>query len=382
MTLPVTAKARPDWAHSTRRLIGYAVSTYGLIIFTLLLIVAFGISEPQTFLTGYTLSSVLSTQAITVMFALAETVVVAAQQFDLSVGYLSGFASILIVLLQVQDHVGWVLAVLIGLAVGVGAGLLNGLVITVLRIDSFIATLGSGTVIYGLSELVTGGIQVSGNLPNGFNDIGGNVWYIPVPAIIALGVATVFWVVLEYTVFGRRLYVVGASLRGAELVGLKPPSLIRWAFVVAGLLVGIGAVLVAAEFRVAEPDIGPSYLLPAFAGAFLGATSVRPGRVNVWGTVVASLLLGVADTGLLELGAAFYVQSLFSGGLLIVAVGVAVLTGQKRSKRVAPKPAGGDESTEPGGPSTTPEEAAEELSALGAAVRSRVPGLASTDGLK
>lgn len=309
-----------------------ALGNYGLLVFTGLLIVLFGVLTPHTFLTSFSWRSILSTAAIVLSLALAETVVIAANQFDLSVGYLAGFCSIVIVTLQAKAGVPWPVAVLAGLAVGVVGGAVNGAVVTLLRIDSFIATLGMGTIIYGLAQFVTGGVQITGTFPHGFQTIGGAVIGVPVPALLALIVAILMWVLLDYTVLGRRLYVVGSNLRAAELTGLKPPQIIRYSFLISGLLVGLGGVMLAAEFQVAQPDIGPDYLLPAFAAAFLGSTSVRPGRVNVWGSVVAVLLLGIADVGLLQLGASFYVSSLFSGGLLIVAVGAAVLTGERKRR--------------------------------------------------
>lgn len=353
----------------------FALGNYGLLVFTGLLILMFGILTPGTFLTTFSWRSILSTSAIVLCLGLAETVVIAAQQFDLSVGYLAGFCAIIIVTLQAQHHVPWPLAVFAGLAAGLIGGALNGLVVTVLRIDSFIATLGTGTIVYGLAQFVTGGVQITGNFPQSFQVLGGAVAGIPVPALIGLAAAVVTWIVLEFSILGRRLYVVGANVRAAVLTGLKPPRIIRQAFLISGLLVGLGGVMLAAEFQVAQANIGPDYLLPAFAAAFLGSTSVRPGRVNVWGSVVAVLLLGIADVGLLQLGASFYVSSLFSGGLLIVAVGAAVLTGDRKRRSedttTALDPASSTGSGEgDDGPSPPTEELSPaSSSALGAAVQ-------------
>lgn len=367
--MSVTMKRSQGLRTSAAEMAKYSISNYGLVVFTVLLVLGFGFAKSSTFFTVFTLRSILSTVAITILFALAETVVIAAQQFDLSVGYMGGLAAVVMVMLLVRTSIPWVLVVVIGIAIGVAGGVANGLLVTVLKIDSFIVTLGSGTFAYGLAELVTGGVQVVGNLPSAFTGISGSIWNIPVSALIALAVAICAWLVLEFTVFGRRLYVVGANMRGAELVGLRPSRLVRRAFIVAGVFVGIGAVLMASQFQVAEADIGPQYLLPGFAAAFLGATSVRPGRVNVWGTVVAAVLLSIAETGLLELGAAFYVSSLFSGGLLVVAVGVTVTMARRKAR---PTVSGDQRGTLPGkGAAQSSEAEGGAVSSLAAAVLSR-----------
>jgi ribose transport system permease protein len=143
-------------------------------------------------------------------------------------------------------------------------------------------------------------------------------------------VAVVLWVVFEYLPIGRHLYALGSNRKAAELVGIRSHRYVIGAFAASGLLVGITGVMTASLLQVGNPSLGPVYLLPAFVGALLGATSVRPGRVNVWGTIIAVLLLAVGISGLEHLSALFFVEPLFNGGTLLIATGVAGYAARRR----------------------------------------------------
>jgi ribose transport system permease protein len=319
------------------RLLSHIVSSHGLLVLMLALIGLFSVVRANTFPTQFTFDSVLSGEAVVVILVLAEMLPVVANQFDLSIGYLVGLCHILVIGLMVKQGLSWELAVLVVLAIGVLFGAFNAFVVTTLRVNSFIATLGSGTFAYGLSQWYTGGTQVVGPLPNGFKNIGGatGIFGIPWAIVIALVVACVLWILLEYLPVGRRLYVVGSSQRAADLSGINSKRYIQLAFISSGFLTAVASVVVAAQLRIGEPSLGPDYLLPVFAAVFLGATSVRPGRPNVWGSMIAVFLIAVAVTGLQQLGAAFYVEYLFNGAILIAAVSVTLYANRRRVARVA-----------------------------------------------
>lgn len=319
------------------RYVASGVSTHGLLLVLLVLLAAFSVARPHTFPTRFTFDSVLSEESAVVMLVLAEMLPIVANQFDLSVGYFVGFAHILTIGLIVRDGLSWEVAAICVLLAGVAFGAINAFVVTKLEVNSFIATLGSGTFVYGLSQWYTHGTQIIGNLPSGFTRIGlstgiaGIPWSIVVAAIIAV----VLWLVLEYFPVGRRLYVVGANQRAADLSGLYSARYIRAAFIGSGALTALTGIVLAAQLRVAQPSLGPDYLLPVFAAVFLGATSVKPGRPNVWGSMIAVFLIAVAITGLQQLGAAFYVEYLFNGAILVVAVAVALYATRRRVTRTA-----------------------------------------------
>jgi len=324
------------------------VSQYGLLLMLILTIIVFSLLLPRTFPTAFNLRSILNQQSVVVLLALAAMIPMTANRFDLSIGYMVGLSHILVIGFQVNQHFPWYLAVLAVLAVGALVGWINGLLVTRIGIDAFIGTLGTGTIVYGIAYWYTGGTQVLGNLPAVFKNFD-SIWLglIPSPAVFALVVALILWVVFEYVPLGRFLYVLGSSQRAAELTGISARRYIPLTFIASGTLTAIAGVILASELQVGQTAVGPDYLLPSFAGAMLGATSIRPGRMNVWGTIVAVLLLAVAVSGLQQLGGQFYVVPLFNGSMLIVAVSLAIFAAKRRIKRSAPRRAA-EKSTEAG----------------------------------
>ncbi|MHB1171148.1 MAG: ABC transporter permease [Lacisediminihabitans sp.] len=306
------------------------VSVHGLLLLLVILVIGFSVLKPDTFPTAFNVRSILSDKAIVALIALAEMIVISTGHFDLSVGYGIGLAHILAIGLQTREHLPWPIAALLVIGVSLLVGLVNGLLVTRGRIDSFIATLGVGTILFGLSSWYTNGEQVLGSLPAGFRAVAGEVGGIPLPAIYVLVIGLVLWLVFEYTPLGRYFYVLGSNLRAAELVGISERRYVLLAFLGSGLLTGIAGVVLGSRLGVGQSSVGSEYLLPAFVAALLGATSVRPGRVNVWGTVLAVLVLGVAVAGLQQIGAQFYVEPLFDGTMLVVAVGLAAYAARRR----------------------------------------------------
>jgi ribose transport system permease protein len=305
-----------------------------LVSLLIVAFVAFSIALPNTFPTKFNINSILSAKAVVALTAFAVLIPLAANQFDLSVGYVVGLTSILIVGLQAKSGIPWPLAILIVLAIGMLIGFINGVIVACLHVNSFIATLGTGTFIYGLAGWYTDGHQVVGRLPEGFTQIAGTTLGIPTPALIALAFAIVLWLILEYTPLGRHLYVLGASPRAAELTGIPNTRYIIGAFMASGALTAVGGILLGAELQVGQLSTGPEYLLPAFAAALLGATAFGKRRVNIWGAAVAILLLAVIVSGLQQLGAQFYVQPLFNGGILVAAVAIAGIASRRRLGRL------------------------------------------------
>ena len=311
-----------------------ALSRYFLPLLALALIIVFSLLIPRTFPTPTTVQAILDSIAITAILALAETLVVIIGEFDLSVGYLVGFLHILCIGLMVKQNLSWVAAVMIVLVVGVVFGAFNGILVNVFKIDSFIATLGSGTIAFALANWYTGGEQIFGTLPPAFTAIySARILGIPIAAFYVVILALIIWFVLDYTTVGRRLYALGSNRRAAELTGVSSRRIIVGTYIAAGLIVAIGAVLLASRLRVGSVSTGPDYLLPVFVGAILGSTTIKPGRPNAWGTVVAVILLGIGIAGLQQLGVQFFVVPLFNGVTLILGVGLAGYAA-RRARRV------------------------------------------------
>ena len=309
-----------------------AISVWGLLVLLVLLIIVFSLLKPDTFLTYFNIRSILSNKSVQALVALSVFIPMTANQFDLSAGFNIGISQVFAIGLQAQGLPWWA-AVITVVLMGAFVGLLNGLLVTRIKIDSFIATLGTGTVLYGLNAWYTGGQQVLGDLPPAFLAISGNIGIVPAPALYVLVVSLALWLVFEFLPLGRYLYVLGASPRAAELNGISAKRYVTLGFVAAGTLAAFAGVVLQSQLQVGQSSVGQEYLLPAFTAALLGATSIRPGRVNVWGTVLAVAVLAVTVAGLNQLGAPFFVEPLFNGSMLILAVGLAVQAAQRRTKR-------------------------------------------------
>lgn len=304
--------------------LGRLLPVYGLVLLMLALILVFSILLPNTFPTLLNLRAILSDKAIIALLALAATVPMVAGRIDLTVGYGIVLWHILAISLQTLLGIPWPLAVVIVLVLGTAVGFLNGLLVEVARIDSFIATLGTGTVLYALALWHTGGRQMVGMLPDGFYAINGTfVVGLPITAFYVLAIAVTMWVVLDHTPIGRFLYAIGANQRAAELNGIPTRKFVLGAFVTSGFLTALAGVLLASKLRIGQASVGLEFLLPALVGAFLGSTTIKPGRVNVWGTIVGVMILAVGISGIQQFGGSFWVEPLFNGLTLLIAIGIA-----------------------------------------------------------
>ena len=312
-------------------------SVWNLAILLVLLIIVFSVLKGDTFLTPFTFQSMVNSRSINALIALAVMIPLASNNFDLSVASTLGISQVLANGLQTQQGLEWPLAAVLCVLLGAVVGLINGLLVTRAKINSFIATLGSGTLLLGVNQWYTGGRQVVGDLPYGFIQISGRIGDtgIPVAIVYVLVIALALWVVFDYLPLGRYLYVIGDSPRAAELSGISATRYVTLAFIASGTLAAIAGIVLQAQLQVGQSTVGQELMLPAFTGALLGATAVRPGRPNVWGTLLAVAVLAVAVAGLTQLGAPFFVENLFNGAMLVLAVGLAGFTHRRRERRNA-----------------------------------------------
>ena len=298
--------------------------TYGLVILMVGLIVAFSILLPATFPSMLNLRAILSDKAIIALLSLAAMIPMVAGRIDLTVGYGIVLWHILAISLQTMYGLPWPVAVAIVLILGTLTGALNGILVEVARIDSFIATLGTGTILYALALWHTGGRQMVGALPDAFYAINGTfIFGLPITAYYVLAITLILWVVLDYTPVGRYLYAIGANQRAAELNGIPTRKFVIGAFVTSGFMTAVAGVLLASKLRIGQASVGLEFLLPALVGAFLGSTTIKPGRVNVWGTIVGVMILAVGISGIQQTGGSFWVEPLFNGTTLLIAIGIA-----------------------------------------------------------
>ncbi|WP_423834290.1 ABC transporter permease [Streptomyces manipurensis] len=340
MTPPHTRRPLPGHGHP--------VGTYGLPALTVLLFLVFSLLLPDTFPTLDNVSAILSNQSVPALLALGATLPIAAGRFDLSLGYALGLAHVMTLYLIVEAGWPWPLACLTVVLGGALAGAVNGVIVEFARIDSFIATLGTGSMMYAVTGWITdGGRIVPGpeGLPAAFTGLyDSRLLGLPLPAFYVLALVVVLWVALERLPFGRYVYVIGSNPRAAVVLGIPTHRYSVWTFTGSGLVVGFAGVLLAAQQQIGNPSVGLDYLLPAFVGALLGSTAIRPGRANALGTLVAVTVLAVGLAGIGQLGAEFWATPLFNGATLLIAVGLAGYSARRRLRPDVPAggpPAGG-----------------------------------------
>lgn len=294
---------------------------YGLLVVFLATIAIFSIAKPDTFPTVTNLKSILEVASPALIVAVGLTVVLVMNDFDLSFGAMIGLGSGAVTTLMIDNGMGWGLAILIVLAMGIAVGVANGFMVAYLGGSSFIITLAMGTILTGIEFALTQQNTVFAGFAPGFLKIAqGTFLGFSNQIWIALVLAVLTWVLLDRTELGRYMYAIGGNQEAARLAGIRVRPYRVLGFVAVGLAAAIVGILLVSLGGAYSPNQGTSYLLPAFAAAFLGAAVFRPGEFNVPGTVIGVLFLGVLQTGLIMLSFETYVINLVQGGILIIAV--------------------------------------------------------------
>jgi ribose transport system permease protein len=312
------------------------IGTYGLPALAVGLFALFSFLLPDTYPTSSNLRAILSNQSIPALLALGAMIPIVTAKFDLSMGYTLGLSHIVVMYLLVNSTLPWILICLIAIIGAAVVGLINGLLVEFAQIDSFIATLGTGSVLYAFSGWITHGGRIVPplkGLPHGFTNLmNAKFLGLPIGAFYILGLVFILVIVLEYLPAGRGLYVIGSNPRAAELIGIPKRRYVVLAFVSASSITGFAGCLLAAQQQIGNPSIGAEYLLPAFVGALLGSTTIKLGRANALGTLVAVAILAIGVSGIQQLGAEFWATPLFNGLTLLAAVGLAGYSARRRLK--------------------------------------------------
>lgn len=299
---------------------------YALLFAWAILIGLFGILEPDSFLQFQNFTSMFNSQAVLVVLTCSLVLTLTASEYDLSAASVLSLSAMVIAVLnaQLQVPIGW--AILAALAAGVLVGTINGFLIVVVGIESIIATLGMGSVVSGITLWIS-----HSNLISGISNVLVTLVIVPQLFGISLGfvyavaIAAGLWYFLTYTPLGRQLLFVGRGRRIARLSGLAVGRLRFGAMMAGSFLAAVAGVLYAGTSASADPNSGDSFMLPAFAAAFLGSTSIVPGRFNAWGSFAAVYFLVTGIYGLSLMGIQVFVQNLFYGGALIIAVALSIL---------------------------------------------------------
>lgn len=284
----------------------------------------------DTFLTSANLQILISNQVVPAIVALAALIPLVCNEFDLSVGAITGLVAIFVASM-LSSGIAVPLVILIGLAMAALVGIANALLVTRAAVNGVITTLGTSIIIAGIVNQKTSGAAQVSDIPDTFVKFGSsNTLGLPTIAWALLAITLIVYFVLEHTTYGREIYALGSNATAAKLVGLRTRLLVGSTFVLAGTLAGLAGVIAVARSGGADPATGPNYTLTGLAAAFLSAAAIKPGRFNVAGTIVAVFFLAVLNNGLNLAGSAPYVTSYVNGAALIIGVSLATSLSRRR----------------------------------------------------
>ena len=326
-----TGEAPPPTGSIERRTRVSVPETAALFIVLVVLFVFFSITSPF-FLNEDNIINILQNVARIGIVACPATLLLISGQFDLSVGSVAGFTAMVIAVVAADPELtktpfalglplGAALAVALGAALLVG--LINAISVTVLRINALITTLGTLAIFRGLTKVVGESQTIR---INGFGDLGITrvpigPFDIPVPVIIFFGVIVGFGVLLRYTVYGRSMYAIGASPTAARLAGIRVDRAIFVAFILSALAAGLSGLILVSQVGGASAVAGQGLELAVVTAVVLGGASLAGGRGSILGTILAVLIIGVLGNGLIQLRIPSFWIEVFSGILLLAAVG-------------------------------------------------------------
>jgi ribose transport system permease protein len=303
----------------------------------------------STFNTAASWRQIGSSQSVTGVLTLGILIALTSGNFDLSIGNICGLSSVMAAASFSHWHFPLVAGIAFGIAVGAAVGGMNGFLTTTLRVDPFIITLGTASIILGFMDWYTNGESIINGIPQSLITFGRtNFLGIPKLVLVLALVALAIYYLLEHTPFGRSLHAIGSNRAAAKLVGIRVERNITLAFMLTGAFAGVAGVLLLANTGSGNPTIGPTFTLAALAAAFLGAVSFKVGRLNVPGTVVAIFFLAVNITGLTYAGVSNWITEVFTGATLILAVAlVAVLSKERKAKRPTASPSSAEQTRNP-----------------------------------
>jgi ribose transport system permease protein len=309
------------WKNLLKRITG--ASEFGVIVGLVILVIFFSVTA-EYFATFSNLVNVARQVSMIAIMAFGMTLVIVSGGIDLSVGSVTGFSGIFTAALMMQVNLPIIACIFGGIAIGGFLGLINGIVITRLKIPSFIATLAMLTIARGIIYLYTDARPIYG-LPDIFNFVGiGYVGPIPFPVIIMLVIFAIFVFLMRYTRIGRYAFSIGGNAEVARLSGINIKKYMMSFYVINGLMAGLAGVILTARMGSGEPNAGISNELDVIAAVVLGGTSLSGGKGTMLGTLCGAFVMGVLDNGLAMLKVPPFAQMVLSGIIIIIAVAISM----------------------------------------------------------
>lgn len=328
--IAAAAETRKQLGADVGGLVGRKLRTYATELQLLgglaALALFFSLKYSHTFGTTTNLTNLARQGAILLVVAIGEMFALVIGGFDISVGANMGFTSTVSAL--VMTHHGVPAGIVSGLAAATGAGLANGILIAVLRISPFVATLATLTFLFGLANQVSNGTSV-GNLPNAFLWVGAKNWGpLPSTFCIALGVTILAWIVFTRTRAGLYVYAIGGSRDTSRLGGVPVVRYEILAYTVCGFLAGVGGIMLSSRVTVGQASLGSGTELQAIAAAVIGGVAIGGGVGRLWGVLLGVAILQVLQTGMDIAGLTEFVKDMVTAGVLVGSVLVTNLRGK------------------------------------------------------
>jgi ribose transport system permease protein len=326
---PTVTESYSAAAGSGRRAVLSFVAKYGSLIGMLIMIVFFSIAAPRAFPTLSNFLNILNQASLTAIIAGGLTVVLIVGEMDLSIGYNGSLSGVLVTGLMVKQGLPVWLAIVLVLGVGAIVGILNGTIVTKVKVNSVIATLGIGSILVGLTFAYSTGVPIASGVPKAFTAIALNrTGGVPNNIIIMLFVLFLLWLLVNRTDLGQKIQAVGGNVEAARLSGIRVDRVKIIAYVAAGICAALTGILLASLIGSGTASAADSYLLNAFAATFLGSATLKDGEFHIPGTFIGVLIIGIGFNGLAIFGAPTFYQYVFQGAILVIAVGLSSVARQ------------------------------------------------------
>jgi ribose transport system permease protein len=283
------------------------------------------------FFSATNLSILVSQQTPNGLVAIGMTVLLITGAFDLSAGAILALAAVIYT--NISNSMPLALAGVLTLLIGMSAGLINGFIVTKLRVNAFVATLGTGSAFAGVALLYTGGQAISANKPS-FQTLGNGAWLgVPINIVLLVLIAALVGIVLAWTRFGRSVYAVGGNAEASRLSGIRVDAVRITAFMFVGLCSAFGGMVLASSLGVVQSSVGANAALDSIAIVIVGGTSLLGGEGAMWRTACGFLILASIENVLDALAVAAAWQNIITGGIIVSAVALELAGSKWRNFR-------------------------------------------------
>jgi len=318
---------------NSRRSMLLVFSKFGTIIGMVLMFLAFSIAVPSIFPTIRNITNIVNQASLSAIIAGGLTIALIIGEMDLSIANVASFSGVLVTGLMVESGFPVWLAIIVVILIGGVFGMINGLIITKLRVNAVVATLGTGSIIGGISYAYARGVPIASGVPEAFKQISlGKSMGIPNNILIMGGVLFILWVFINYTEWGFQLRAVGGNPSASRLSGIKVDRIKILGLTIASMCAALTGILLASLIGSGTSAAADGYLMPAFAAVFLGSATLKDGDFHILGTLIGVLFISIGFNGLAIFGVPTYVQYFFRGGVLILAVGLSSVARTMASK--------------------------------------------------